>query len=100
MVLPLLAVVLALLLVGFPLIRLEFPSVLGVVHASGADERISVKLLVPLLLLGATLLPLFYPGGYTEILKETLPSQDLQSLLAISLSTAVAVAVVAQPLKV
>lgn len=93
MVLPLLAVVLALLLVGFPLIRLEFPSVLGVVHASGADERISVKLLVPLLLLGATLLPLFYPGEYTEILKETLPSKDLQSLLAISLSTAVAVAV-------
>ena len=46
MVLPLLAVVLALLLVGLPLIRLEFPSVLGVVHASGADERILVKLLV------------------------------------------------------
>lgn len=91
MVLPLLAVVLALLLVGLPLIRLEFPSIFGVVHASGADERILVKLLVPLLLLGATVAPLFYPNGYTDTLRALLPSQDLQSLLAISLSTIVAV---------
>lgn len=93
MVLPLIAVVLALLLVGLPLIRLEFPSVLGVIHASGADERISVKILVPLLLLGGISLPLLYPNGYTGIFLSLLPSGDLQSLLAISLGTLLAVSV-------
>ena len=92
MSLSLLTVFAALALLGLPLLRMEMPSVLGVVQVSGAGERVSVKLLLPLLLAAALVLPLcdagFFSAGW-----ETLQPLDggLPRLLAVALGAAAAV---------
>ena len=87
----LLTVLAALALVGLPLIRMEFPSVLGVIHASGAGERILVKMLVPLLLAAALVLPLQRPEICAGTLRPDLSAAPLPQLLAIAFSAAAAV---------
>ena len=49
MFLPLVTLLITLCALGIPLLLREFPVVLGSIHASGASERWSVKLLLPLL---------------------------------------------------
>lgn len=89
-----LTLLLALPLVMLPLLRLEYPVVNGLVHASGADERWSVKLLSPLLLLAALSLPPFFaPDSFSNQLLDILPRNNLSLVIAIALASALSVAI-------
>jgi len=76
----------------WPVIRFELPAVMGPVWASGADERWSVKILLPLLFIGA----LGCAAWGVPVEPGVLPVfsiSDLPSLLVIVLSMLVAVSV-------
>ena len=80
------------LLAVWPIIRSELPAVIGPVWASGAGERWSVKILLPLLFLGA----LACAAWGVPVASGVLPafsSSDLPALFVIALSTWVAVLV-------
>ena len=53
MILTYLTLAFALVATGLPLMKLEYPALSGVVCASGANERWSVKILVPILTVAA-----------------------------------------------
>ena len=92
MSLSLLTVFAAFALLGLPLLRMEMPSVLGVVHVSGAGERISVKIMIPLLLAAAIVLPLRNHELFSAGLQVLQPLSDgLPRLLAIALGAAASV---------
>ena len=76
----------------WPVIRFELPAVMGPVWASGASERWSVKILLPLLFVGALVCAAWGVPVESGILPE-LATSDLPSLFVIVLSTAVAVSV-------
>ena len=80
------------LLAVWPIIRSELPAVIGPVWASGAGERWSVKILLPLLFLGA----LVCAAWGVPVASGVFPafsSSDLPALFVIALSTWVAVLV-------
>ena len=91
MVLNLVILALALFLVLHSLLRLEFPSILGPVQASGAQERWSVKILLPLVAAAALVLPFLIADPYDSLLQQLVPSEDLQSAVAIALGGTAAV---------
>lgn len=91
MLLNLVTLFVALLVTGLPLLRLELPSLTGPIHASGADERWSVKVLLPLVLMAGVAAPFFLPGIYDNALLAAVPSPDLRAVIAISLGTCAAV---------
>lgn len=76
----------------WPVIRFELPAVMGPVWASGASERWSVKILLPLLFVGALVCAAWGVPVESGILPE-ISSSDLPSLFVIVISTAVAVSV-------
>ena len=76
----------------WPVIRFELPAVIGPVWASGANERWSVKLLLPLLFVGALACVAWGVPASSGILP-VFSSSDLPSLFVIVLSTGVAVSV-------
>ena len=78
------------LLAAWPVIRFELPSVIGPVWASGAGERWSVKLLLPLLFLGALVCAACGVPVEAGILP-AFSTSDLPSLLVVVLATGVAV---------
>ena len=80
------------LLAVWPVIRFELPAVIGPVWASGASERWSVKILLPLLFVGALVCAAWGLPVESGILP-AFSSSDLPSLFVIVLSTAVAVSV-------
>ena len=91
MVFTTLALCLATMLVAWPLLRLELPAVLGQVWASGAGERLSVKALSPLLLIGGVVASAWVLTPSDQEVFKGLPSEDLPSIFAIVLSTLAAV---------
>ena len=91
MVFTALALCLATLLMAWPLLRLELPSVVGQLWASGAGERLSVKVLVPLLLLGGAVASAWVQNPAELEVFKGFPSFDLPSVFAIVLSTLAAV---------
>ena len=94
MVLTWLTLALALAATALPLLRLEYPALVGTVVASGANERWSVKLLVPALVIAALagLMMDVLPG--TSLLDWGM-DLDLHAVVAISLGAAAAVIVAA-----
>ena len=80
------------LLAVWPVIRFELPAVIGPVWASGASERWSVKILLPLLFVGALVCAAWGVPAESCIIPER-SSSDLPSLFVVVLSTAVAVSV-------
>ena len=80
------------LLAAWPVLRSELPAVIGPVWASGAGERWSVKLLLPLLFVGA-LVGAAWGKPVESGLFPAFPASDLPSLLAVVLSTLAAVAI-------
>ena len=80
------------LLAVWPIIRSELPALIGPVWASGAGERWSVKILLPLLFIGALVCAAWGVPVASGILPE-FSSSDLPSLFVIVLSTWVAVLV-------
>jgi len=87
-----LTLALALVATVLPLIKLEFPAIAGSVYASGANERWSVKILVPILILlslGALLLG-YFP---IEPLLGWDTGLDLHAILIISLGSAISIIV-------
>ena len=91
MLLNLVTLFVALVVTGLPLLRLELPSLTGPIHASGADERWSVKVLLPLILMAGVSVPFFLPDLYENVLLEAVPTSDLRAVTAISLGTCAAV---------
>lgn len=91
MVFTTLALCLATMLMAWPLLRLELPSVVGQFWASGAGERLSVKVLVPLLLLGGAVASAWVQDPAELEVFKGFPSFDLPSVFAIVLSTLAAV---------
>lgn len=83
--------VLAFCLVCLPMLRLEFPVVLSPVQASGAGERWSVKILIPLLGLAGFASPFFLPEEYCNKLSYLIPSSDIETLAAIAVGAAAAI---------
>ena len=76
----------------WPVLRSELPALIGPVWASGAGERWSVKLLLPLLFIGALVCTARGVPAESGLLP-FFPSSDLPSLFAIVLSTLAAVAI-------
>ncbi|MBR3386612.1 MAG: hypothetical protein IKG84_00055 [Bacteroidales bacterium] len=74
----------------WPVLRSELPAVIGPVWASGAGERWSVKILLPLLFIGALVCAAWGVPVDSGLLP-AFPSSDLPSLFAIVLSTLAAV---------
>ena len=80
------------LLAAWPVLRSELPAIIGPVWASGAGERWSVKILLPLLFLGALVCAAWGVPVESAVLPD-FPCSDLPSLFAIVLSTLAAVAI-------
>jgi len=80
------------LLAAWPVLRSELPAVIGPVWASGAGERWSVKILLPLLFVGALVCAAWGVPVKSAVLPD-FPCPDLPSLFAIVLSTLAAVAI-------
>ena len=80
---------------GILLMRLDYPAVAGPVYASGAQERWSVKLLLPLLVVAGVGLPFFVQEPYGTFLCAQVPSTDPHALVVIALGTAAAVGIAA-----
>ena len=76
----------------WPVLRSELPALIGPVWASGAGERWSVKLLLPLLFIGALVCTAWGIPVESGVLPD-FPFSDLPSLFAIVLSTLAAVAI-------
>ena len=92
MVLRILILSLVSLLAAWPVLRSELPAVIGPVWASGAGERWSVKILLPLLFVGALVCAAWGVPVRSAVLP-AFPSSDLPSLFAIVLSTLAAVSI-------
>ena len=80
------------LLAAWPVLRSELPAIIGPVWASGAGERWSVKILLPILFLGALVCAAWGVPVESAVLPD-FPCPDLPSLFAIVLSTLAAVAI-------
>ena len=80
------------LLAAWPVLRSELPAIIGPVWASGAGERWSVKILLPVLFLGALVCAAWGVPASSAVLPD-FPCPDLPSLFAIVLSTLAAVAI-------
>lgn len=87
MALSILTVCLATILVAWPLMRLELPCVVGQVWTSGAGERRMMKVLVPLLLIGAVVGSAFYRNPSQTEVFAALPPTHLPLFFALGLST-------------
>lgn len=91
MFLPLATLIVALCALEIPVLNREFPAVLGSIRASGASERWSVKLLLPLLAAAGLSAPFFVEVPEWEVLLGAVPSHDLPSVVAIAAGSAAAV---------
>ena len=89
----LITLVFALCALGILLMRLEFPAVTGPVYASGAQERWSIKLLIPLLALAGVALPFFIQEPYGDALRALAPSAGPHAVVLIVLGATAAVIV-------
>jgi hypothetical protein len=79
MVLRILILSLVSLLAAWPVLRSELPAIIGPVWASGAGERWSVKILLPLLFLGALVCAAWGVPVESSVLPD-FPSAELPSL--------------------
>lgn len=81
-----LILLIALVLVGMPLMRLEAPWIMSPMRATGAGELILMKVLVPVLAVGTMLAPFFVQSSLCDALKAAVPAAGVSSIIAISLS--------------
>lgn len=83
-------IVISVLFAGTFLMMLELPFVSGPVLASGAGERIAVRLLVPILLLGGLCVPVFWPEYFVNMTSGLLKVGGIANVLPVGIATAVA----------
>ena len=83
----------ALVLVGMPLMRLEAPWIISPMRATGVGELILMKVLIPLLALGTLLAPFFVQSDLCDSLRDAVPSVGYPAIIAISLSALTAMLV-------
>ena len=76
----------ALILVGMPLLRLEAPWIISPMRATGAGELIFMKILVPVLAIGTMLAPFFLQSTLCDSLKDAVPASGYPAIIAISLA--------------
>ena len=83
-------IVISVLFAGTFMIMLELPFVSGSVLASGAGERIAVRVLAPLLLLGGLCVPVFWPEYFHQMTDGLLATYSIANILPVGIATAVA----------
>ncbi|MBR5399807.1 MAG: hypothetical protein IK103_08455 [Bacteroidales bacterium] len=83
-------IVISVLFAGTFMIMLELPFVSGSVLASGAGERIAVRILAPLLLLGGLCVPVFWPEYFHQMTDGLLATDSIANILPVGIATAVA----------
>ena len=83
----------ALILVGMPLLRLEAPWIISPMRATGAGELIIMKILVPVLAVCTMLAPFFVKSELCDSLREAVPSAGIPSIIAISMAALAAMLV-------
>jgi DNA-binding CsgD family transcriptional regulator len=83
----------ALVLVGMPMLRLEAPWIISPMRATGVGELISMKILIPILALGTLLAPFFVQSDLCDSLRDAVPSAGYPAIIAISLSALAAILV-------
>ena len=76
----------ALVLVGMPLLRLEAPWIISPLRATGAGELVMMKILVPVLAFGVMLAPFFVQSTLCDTLRDAVPASGYPAIIAISLS--------------
>ena len=76
----------ALILVGMPLMRLEAPWIISSMRATGAGELVPMKILVPLLAVGVMLAPFFIQSSLCDSLRDAVPASGYPAIIAISMS--------------
>ena len=83
----------ALVLVGMPMLRLEAPWIISPMRATGVGELILMKVLIPVLALGTLLAPFFVQSDLCDSLRDAVPSVGYPAIIAISLSALTAMLV-------
>ena len=73
------------------LVRQDLPAVLGAIRAGGAWERISVKCLVPLLMVAAVAGAVILPNPVRDSLAEAMPDRNIPFMAAVAVSAFAAV---------
>ena len=76
----------ALVLVGMPMLRLEAPWIISPMRATGVGELVLMKILIPVLALGTLLAPFFVQSDLCDALRDAVPSAGYPAIIAISLS--------------
>ena len=82
-------IVISVLFAGTFMIMLELPFVSGSLLASGAGERIAVRILAPLLLLGGLCVPVFWPEYFKQMTDGLLATDSIANILPVGIATAV-----------
>ena len=87
-------IILSVLLVGTLLILLDLPYISGSVLASGAGERILVRIMAPVLLLAGIVVPVVFPEYFSQISSGLWKAESCENILPVGIATAVASVIV------
>ena len=90
----LLYIILSVVFAGTMLMLLDLPYVSGSILASGAGERIAVRILVPVLLLGGIVLPVLSPEHFTQMTQGLMKPEAVCNVLPVGIATAVTAVII------
>ena len=90
----LLYIILSVLFAGTMLMLLDLPYVSGSILASGAGERIAVRILMPILLMGGLVLPLLLPEYFSQMSQGLMKAESVCNVLPVGIATAVTAVIV------
>lgn len=89
----LLYIIISLLLAASALMLMDYPYIGGSVLASGAGERIFIRVTAPFLLIAAIVLPCFYPEYFTQMTEGLLSPKSVANILPVGMATALSSAI-------
>ncbi|MBR6972611.1 MAG: hypothetical protein IKH89_07685 [Bacteroidales bacterium] len=90
----LLYIILSVVFAGTMLMLLDLPYVSGSILASGAGERIAVRILVPVLLLGGIVLPVLSPVHFIQMTQGLMKPEAVCNVLPVGIATAVTAVII------
>ena len=90
----LLYIILSVLFAGVMLMLLDLPYISGSILASGAGERIAVRVLMPLLLLGGLAVPVLFPEYFSQMTSGLMRPENVCNVLPVGIATAVTAIIV------
>ena len=84
----LLYIIISLLLAASALMLMDYPYIGGSVLASGAGERILIRVVAPFLLIAAIVFPCFYPDYFAQMTEGLLSPKSVANILPVGMATA------------